>query len=47
MSQERLEELEQFNLLAVGRELKMIELKIEVNTLLREQGRGKKYDTQD
>ncbi len=40
---ERLDELEQFNRLAVGRELKMMELKQEVNALLRAQGAVDKY----
>ncbi len=38
-----LEELERFNRLATGRELKMIELKREINALLAELGREKKY----
>lgn len=38
-----LEELEQFNRLAEGRELRMIELKEEVNELLRETGRQQTY----
>jgi len=37
------EELEQFNNLAVGRELRMIELKKEIDTLLRQFGREEKY----
>jgi PAS domain S-box-containing protein len=36
-------ELERFNNLAVGREIKMIELKREINDLLKELGREKKY----
>ncbi|MBI5186212.1 MAG: PAS domain S-box protein [Nitrospinae bacterium] len=36
-------ELERFNSLAVGREIKMIELKREINDLLKELGRGEKY----
>ncbi|HNY03326.1 MAG TPA: LytS/YhcK type 5TM receptor domain-containing protein [Bacteroidales bacterium] len=36
-------ELENFNSLMVGRELKMIDLKKEINTLLRESGRESKY----
>ena len=35
--------LERFNRLAVGRELQMIELKREVNDLLRSMGREEKY----
>lgn len=43
-----LEELKRFNNLAVGRELRMVELKREVNQLLRELGRQEKYrDTSD
>ncbi|MCK4751981.1 MAG: hypothetical protein KAS75_00945 [Planctomycetes bacterium] len=42
--QKKMEELEQFNKLAVGRELRMIELKKEVNTLLSETGRDEKYE---
>jgi PAS domain S-box-containing protein len=38
-----LEELERFNKLVIGRELKMIELKEEVNGLLTEGGRPSKY----
>lgn len=40
---ERVEELEQFNLMAVGRELKMLELKKEINQLLISQGLESKY----
>lgn len=40
---ERLEELEQFNLMAVGRELKMLALKKEINQLLIKQGLESKY----
>jgi len=39
----RMEELERFNRLTIGREEKMIELKHEINTLLEELGKGKKY----
>lgn len=39
----KLEELEKFNRLAVGRELKMIELKKEINQLLSESGKDAKY----
>ena len=41
---ERLEELEQFNRLVVGRETKMIGLKEEVNQLLEKLGREEKYE---
>jgi PAS domain S-box-containing protein len=41
---ERLEELEQFNRLVVGRELKMIGLKEEVNRLLEKLGESEKYE---
>ncbi|MBN2702860.1 MAG: hypothetical protein JXR23_01485, partial [Pontiellaceae bacterium] len=37
-------DLEQFNKLAVGRELRMIELKKEVNALCRELGKPERYD---
>ena len=40
---ESMEELERFNRLSVGRELRMIELKEEVNALLRELGREEEY----
>lgn len=36
-------ELERFNSLAVGREIKMVELKREINALLKELGRGERY----
>jgi len=39
-----LEELEQFNKLAVGRELKMIQLKEEINELMGQLGQGEKYE---
>ncbi|MDM8545067.1 PAS domain S-box protein [Candidatus Venteria ishoeyi] len=42
-NEQRMEELEQFNRLAVGRELKMIELKKEINALLHEQGKDPRY----
>ncbi len=41
---EKLEEVEAFNRLAVGRELRMVELKEEVNGLLAEQGKSPKYE---
>ena len=37
-------ELELFNRLAVGRELKMIELKKEINALLEDQGKEPRYE---
>ena len=40
----RLEELELFNRLAVGRELEMVELKEEINRLLVENGYESKYE---
>ena len=39
----KLSEFEKFNQLAIGRELKMIELKDEVNSLLEELGRPPRY----
>lgn len=41
---ERNEELEKFNKFVVGRELKMVELKKEINELLRKAGEKAKYD---
>ncbi|MFH1134651.1 MAG: transporter substrate-binding domain-containing protein [Pseudomonadota bacterium] len=41
--QRNLDELERFSRLVVGRELKMIELKTEVNSLLEHSGQEKKY----
>jgi hypothetical protein len=38
------EELRRFNKLAVGRELKMIELKKELNALLEDQGKEPRYE---
>jgi PAS domain S-box-containing protein len=38
------EELEQFSKLAIGREIKMIQLKEEINELLDQSGRGEKYE---
>ena len=45
--EEESKELERFNNLAIGRELKMVELKQEINTLLGEFGREEKYKTSD
>jgi PAS domain S-box-containing protein len=42
--QEKLKELEEFNQFAVGRELRMIELKQEVNELLGQLGRKSEYE---
>ena len=42
--QARVKELEEFNKLVVGRELKMVELEKEVNSLLKELGRQPKYN---
>lgn len=39
----KVEELELFNKLAIGRELKMIQLKQEINELLNQLGQGEKY----
>ena len=39
-----MEELEQFSKLAIGRELKMIQLKEEINELLRQSGQGEKHE---
>lgn len=41
---EKMDELSRFNKLMVGRELKMIELKKEINSLLEERGIAKKYE---
>jgi hypothetical protein len=41
--QERMEELEQFSHLTINREEMMIQLKQEINTLLEQTGREKKY----
>ncbi len=41
---ERLDEVEAFNRLAIGRELRMIELKQEINSLLRKQGKPAEYE---
>jgi polar amino acid transport system substrate-binding protein len=38
------EELEQFSKLAIGREIKMIQLKEEINELLDQSGQGEKYE---
>ena len=45
-TEERVEELREFNRLAVGRELHMVELKEEVNTLLQRHGGPARYDLQ-
>jgi len=45
--QVKLEEQERFERLVVGRELKMIELKKEVNQLLEDNGQNKKYKTEN
>ena len=45
--EQRVEELDEFNRLAVGRELKMIDLKQEVNGLLNDVGAQKRYDVSD
>jgi PAS domain S-box-containing protein len=42
-----MEDLKRFNRLTLGREVRMIELKEEVNGLLGQMGRGKKYKTSD
>jgi len=42
-SKKKTDELEKFNKLAVGRELKMIELKREINALLEESGKEPGY----
>ena len=39
-----MEELEQFSKLAIGREIKMIQLKEEINELLRQSGQGEKHE---
>jgi phosphoglycerate-specific signal transduction histidine kinase len=38
------EELEQFSNLAIGREIKMIQLKKEINELLDQLGQGERYE---
>jgi PAS domain S-box-containing protein len=42
--QDKVQELEQFNKLAIGREIKMIELKKDINRLLKEQGKDNKFN---
>jgi ribosome assembly protein YihI (activator of Der GTPase) len=39
-----MEELEQFSKLAIGREVKMIQLKEEINELLGQLDQGEKYE---
>jgi hypothetical protein len=41
---QNVEELEQFSKLAIGREVKMIQLKEEINELLGQLGQGEKYE---
>jgi len=41
---QNVEELEQFNKLAIGREIKMIQLKAEINELLGQLGQSEKYE---
>jgi ribosome assembly protein YihI (activator of Der GTPase) len=41
---QNVEELEQFSRLAIGREIKMIQLKEEINELLDQLGQGEKYE---
>jgi PAS domain S-box-containing protein len=43
----RMEDLERFNRLTMGREERMIQLKQEVNALLEEMGKGRKYKAAD
>ena len=43
-TEDRVQELREFNRLAVGRELHMVELKEEVNTLLQRHGEPSRYD---
>jgi len=40
---QNVEELERFRKLAIGREIKMIQLKEEINELLDQSGQGEKY----
>jgi hypothetical protein len=40
---ERMEEMERFSRLTIDREVKMIQLKEEINVLLEQAGKGKKY----
>jgi Amt family ammonium transporter len=43
----KMEELEEFNDLAVGRELRMVDLKSEINELLDQQGQAERYQVDD
>ncbi|MDA1161276.1 MAG: ammonium transporter [Planctomycetota bacterium] len=45
--QDKIQELEEFNSCAVGRELRMIELKVEINDLAAQLGREALYDVDD
>ena len=44
---DKMEELEKFSRIAVGRELRMIELKEEINGLLQQLGRDAEYEIAD
>ena len=45
--QQKIDELEKFNRFTIGRELKMIELKAEINKLLLNNGLPGRYDLKD